>query len=219
VDQTISLSAGLARLTESLGRPEADLEGELRRLSDELASAVDSYLGLSITITGDAGPVTMSTWQPDAGRAAVGSSLLIPLPLICATPPGSALILHAAQPGAFVDLAADLSFALGEALPTFVLDQHLTEHANRSSTPELIGLAESSQINQAIGVLLACGRTREQALAELWHRASDIASDVRTAAETIINRAQLGVGRFCQAGGAKNSSAIPSGSRKETPEP
>jgi hypothetical protein len=194
VDQTNSLSAALARLTESLDRPEADLEGELRRLSDDLSSAVDSYLGLSITITGDAGPVSLSTWHDPAGRAEVGSSLLIPLPLICATPPGSVLILHAAQPGAFVNLTADLSFALGEPLPTFVLDQHLTEHLNRTSTPELIGLAESSQINQAIGVLLACGHTREQALAELWHRAGDVPSDLHTAAEAVINRADLGLG-------------------------
>jgi hypothetical protein len=194
VDQIISLSAGLARLTDSLDRPGADLEGELRRLSDELASVIDSYLGLSITITGTAGPVTMSTWHDAAGRAAVGSSLLIPLPLICATPPGSALILHASQAGAFVDLAADLSYALGEPLPTFVLDQHLAEQPDHSSRPELIGLAEASQINQAIGVLLACGRTREQALAELWRRASDVPCDLRTAAEAIISRAKLGVG-------------------------
>jgi hypothetical protein len=194
VDQIISLSAGLARLTESLDRPGADLERELRRLSDELSSVVDSYLGLSIMIMDVAGPISMSTWHDPAGRAAVGSSLLIPLPLICATPPGSALILHAAQPGAFVNLTADLSFALGEPLPTFVLDQHLTEHINGSSRPELIGLAESSQINQAIGVLLACGHTREQALAELWHRASDVPCDLRVAAEAVINRAELDVG-------------------------
>jgi hypothetical protein len=170
------------------------LDGELRRLSDELSRIVDSYLGLTVMLTGVAGPVSMSTWHEPAGRAAVGSSLLIPLPLICATPPGSALILHAARPGAFVDLTADLSFALGEPLPTFVLDQHLTEHLNPNSRPELIGLAESSQINQAIGVLLACGHTREQALAELWHRAGDVPRDLHTAAQAIINRAELGVG-------------------------
>jgi hypothetical protein len=189
----MSLSAGLARLTESLDRPEADIEGDLRLLSDELASAVDSYLGLSITITGDAGLVSMSTWHDPAGRTAVGSSLLIPLPLICATPPGSALILHAAQPGAFVDLTADLSFALGEPLTTFVLDRHLTERSDRTSTPELIGLTECSQINQAIGVLLACGHTRQQAMTELWHRAGGVPSDLHSAAEVITNRAELGM--------------------------
>jgi hypothetical protein len=194
VDQIMSLSVALAPLAENLDRPEAELDGELRRLSDELSRIVDSYLGLTVMLTGVAGPVSMSTWREPAGRAAVGSSLLIPLPLICATPPGSALILHAARPGAFVDLTADLSFALGEPLPTFVLDQHLTEHLNPNSRPELIGLAESSQINQAIGVLLACGHTREQALAELWHRASDVPRDLHTAAQAIINRAELGVG-------------------------
>jgi hypothetical protein len=194
VDQIISLSTGLARLTEYLDRPEADLEGELRRLSDELARAVDSYLLPRIEYHDHR---RCRAGQPERvarpGRMAVGSSLLIPLPLICAAPPGSALMLHAAQPGAFVDLAADLSFALGEPLPTFVLDDHLGEHLDRSSRPELLGLAESSQINQAIGVLLACGHTREQALAELWLQASDICGDVHSAAEAITNRAELGL--------------------------
>jgi hypothetical protein len=192
----MSLSTGLARLTEHLDRPPADLEGALRHLSEELASAVESYLGLSITITGEAGPVSISTWHNPTGPATVGTSMLIPLPLICSAPPGSALILHAAQPGAFVDLTADLSFALDEPLPTFVLDQHPTEH-HHSSQPELTGLTESSQINQAIGVLLACGHTREQALTELWHQANDTPCHLHAAAELIINRAEHGLGPPC----------------------
>ncbi len=194
MDQFNSLSTGLGPLTEAFGIAPMTSDGELRRLGDDLAHAVDSYLGLSITITGMSGPVSLTTWRVTDGPA-VGSSMLIPLPLICVSAPGSALILYASVPGAFVDLGAALSFALGEPLAAFVLDAHLTEHLDRSANSELTGLTEFSDVNRAIGVLLACGQTRERAHNELWGRASgDDSRDLHTAAQAIINSAERGVG-------------------------
>jgi hypothetical protein len=194
VAHSTSLWTGLGRLTDTLDKAPTSLHGELRRLDDDLAHAVDSYLGLSITITGFSGPVTLTTWRRTDGPA-VGSSLLIPLPLICLSAPGSALILYAAVPGAFVDLGADLSFALDEPLAAFVLDAHLTEHLDRSANAEFTGLSDFSDVNRAIGVLLACGHTREQAHNALWDRAAGEASrDLHTAAQSIINTAEHGVG-------------------------
>lgn len=194
MDHYESLVIGLGRLTDPLDNAPMDLDGELRRLGDDLSRAVDSYLGLSITITGHSGPVSLTTWRQTDGPA-VRSSLLIPLPLICLSAPGSALILYAAVPGAFVDLGADLSFDLGEPLAAFVLDAHLTEHLHRSSTPEFTGLSDFSHVNRAIGILLACGHTREQAHTALWNQAAgNDPRDLHTAAEAIINTAVHGVG-------------------------
>jgi hypothetical protein len=193
VDHFNSLWTGLGNLTGTLEKTPTNLDVELGRLGDDLERAVDSYLGLSIKITLESGPVSLTTWR--GGGTPVGSSLLIPLPLICPSAPGSALILYAAAPGAFVDLGADLSFALGEPLAAFVLDAHLTDHLHRRANPQITGLSDFSNVNRAIGVLLACGRTREQAQTELWDRAADDASRVLyTAAEAIIKTAERGVG-------------------------
>jgi hypothetical protein len=193
MDRTNSLFAGLAGLTKNLDKPEVDLELEMRRLGDDLARAVSSYLGLTLTITSGAGPISLSTWQEHAGAAAIGSSLLIPLPLICPTPPGSTLLLHAAVPGAFVDLTADLSHAIGQPLDAFDLDCHRTDLLTPIARPELTGLAEFCHLNQAIGVLLERGHSREQAYAELWHRARDVGGDMHAAAKLIIASTQRGL--------------------------
>jgi len=171
-----------------------NLGGELRRLGDDIARAVDSYLGLTITVTGMSGPVSLTTWR-EPGEVAVGTSLLIPLRPICGSAPGSTLILYAAVPGAFVDLAADLSYTAGEPLTAFLLDRHLSEHPAHSKTSQSTGLTGFSNINRAIGVLLACGRTREQAHTELWDRAAGtVPRDLHASAQAIIDRAALGVG-------------------------
>ena len=194
MDHSNSFWTGLGHLTDTLDKAPTNLDVELGRLSDDLAHAVDSYLGLSIKITLESGPVSLTTWR-GTGGSAVGSSMLIPLPLICASAPGSALILYAAAPGAFVDLSAELSFALGQPLAAFVLDAHLTEHLPCRADPQITGLSDFSNVNRAIGVLLACGRTSEQAQSELWDRAADDASRVLyTAAEAIIKSAEHGVG-------------------------
>jgi len=194
VDHNNSLVVGLTRLNANLANPEILLENELRNLSNDLARAVNSYLGLEITITDIAGPVSLTAWRDDRNHDVIGSSLLISLPSICAATPGSTLILYAAKPGAFVDLTADLSFALGEPLTAFVLDQHLDHHLHAGAHSELTGLAEFSQINRAIGVLVACGHTPKQAHAELWHRATDAHQDLHTTAKVILSSAELGLG-------------------------
>jgi hypothetical protein len=80
------------------------------------------------------------------------------------------VILYAATPGAFVDLAADLSWLAGLELDEFALDQHL----NLPVDPETAGVGQAaSLINQAIGVLVARGRTLGAASDELDARAAD----------------------------------------------
>jgi hypothetical protein len=196
MDRGNSLSDGLGRLSEALEDPQVDLEGEVGRLGDELARAVTSYLGLTITINGVTGPVSLTCWRLPDGDAPVRSSLLVPLASICAVEAGSTLLLYAALPGAFVDLSADLSFALGQALPGFVLDRHLSEFPRRGAGPELTGLVAFSHVNQAVGVLVGCGRSHDQAHAELRNRAIHADGDIHTAAQGVINSAGLGIGPY-----------------------
>jgi hypothetical protein len=183
-------------VTDELNKLE--FAGTISGLGQDLAYAVDSYLGLTITITGQSGAVCLTTWRESDGPAA-GTSLLIPLHLICVSPPGSTLILYAATPGAFVDLGASLSFATGEPLTAFVLDSHLTEHPTEHNDPDanaqFSGLSEFTTINRALGVLVACGHTREQARSELSDRAGrHVSRDLHTTAQAIITNATLGIG-------------------------
>jgi hypothetical protein len=161
VEISATLGADLRTLTDALGQPGTDLEAVLRELSKDIELAVDSYCGLSMTIVVDTGPLSLSTVDP----VDIGTSLLLPLTAICEVEYGSTIVFFARTPGAFVDLAADLSFTLGLGLDSFVIDDHLLAN----SEPGLTGLAEMSAINQAIGVLIDQGSTPHRARAEL-HR-------------------------------------------------
>lgn len=78
--------------------------------------------------------------------------------------PGIQVVLYAATPGAFVDMAADLAFLTGIALDGADLDQH----QSLAGEPDITGvIQDQSVIDEAIGVLIAGGRTGDQACAEL----------------------------------------------------
>ncbi|MEP7019775.1 MAG: hypothetical protein ABI808_03920 [Pseudonocardiales bacterium] len=188
------LLAELAQLSQALDDPDVDLDAELRRLSDDLTRVAESYLGLRITIeTTGAGRVCLTRWRDSGSPGDAHGSLFIPLPLICAAAPGSALVLYAGHAGAFTDLAADLSWALSLPLSAFTLDQHTHEHDPAGkATPS--GLVVFSLVNQAIGVLIAWGRTHEQAQDELRRQATDARSDLPTAATAIIESIGPGTG-------------------------
>ena len=80
---------------------------------------------------------------------------------------GSTIIFYAGVPGAFVDLAADLSYSLGLPPGTVVLDEDTAAPLSESG---LTGAAESSTVNQAIGVLIDRGYTPATAGAHLRTR-------------------------------------------------
>ncbi|PZS36187.1 MAG: hypothetical protein DLM58_02275 [Pseudonocardiales bacterium] len=132
-------------------------------------------------------------WRHPADPGDAHGSLLLPLPLICAAAPGSVLVLYAGNAGAFTDLAADLSWALGLPLSAFTLDQHTHKH-HPADKAIPSGLVVFSLINQALGVLIAWGRTHEQAHDELRRQATDTRSDLPTAAAAIIESIGPGPG-------------------------
>ncbi len=116
----------------------------------------------------------------------IRTSLLVPL---AGTHRGTAdtasvaLILYAATPGAFTDLAADLSWITGRDLADFPRDEHLalpTGHADPAP------LATASTINQAIGVLIGRGSSPEQAERDLYTRAIAAGIDLLGAATLVL---------------------------------
>lgn len=159
---TAALAADLAILTEALDETDADITKALHQLATDVRLAVDSYLGLTV-ISGNATfPLTFSAMEKSARPDDVVASLMM---LLGNERPGGAdvpfaVILYAARPGAFVDLAADLCWLAGRPLSDFPVDQHLSLPAGSESDSILQAW---SRINQAIGVLLGRGYTLEQA--------------------------------------------------------
>lgn len=180
---TDALAADLAGLGEALHEPGVDVNAALRQLGADVKAAVRSFLGLSITFRIDGESVTLTGREAEAGHAQVLSSLAIPLRSL--NPVGSTgqLVLYAARSGAFVDLAADLSWATGAGLASFVLDRHRNVDL---AAPPLSGLGELSAINQAIGVLLDEGHLPEHARAELDRRAHRARLDTAVFARNML---------------------------------
>jgi hypothetical protein len=178
------LAAQLAALTVGLEEDGVGLEAQLRAFGIALKSAVPSYLGMTITVAGHDLRLTMYQDDGAGERGEIISSLLIPLTAIAAFALGSSLVLYAATAGAFVDLAADLCFALGLGLEALVLDTHLLPPSTES---ELVGVVEMSRVNQAIGILVDLGRSIQDARVELEHRAAMDGTSLAVAAQQLLD--------------------------------
>ena len=175
MDISAALAADLASLTDALDDPDIDLTDLLSQVDRDASLAVGSYLGLSVTLTVNDAPLTLTAFDPAVDPAHVASSVLVPLPG-GPTGPGDSdalrVVFYAATPGAFVDFAADLCFALGLPLTACPIDEHLTPEIPSVGSTDL---AQLTLINQAIGVLLERGHTPSTAQAEL-HRLADLDS-------------------------------------------
>lgn len=186
MDISAAIAAGLGLLTQTLDEPGIDLEATLHDFTVDVKNAVASYTGMTMTIVIDGHDVSFAVY--DDATVTPATSLLIPLAGITATDATSALVLYATTPGAFVDLAADLSIALGVAPATLVLDGHLdVQFASTGTT----GLHDHFSINQAIGVLIGRGHTPVSARDELHRLAAGDHGDLRTAANAVIRSAEL----------------------------
>lgn len=107
-----------------------------------------------MTILIDAQPVMITSMAADADTGPIGSSLTLPLNLTDDLAPGSRLVLFARTPGAFVDLAADLSYALSARAGQIVLDAQL--HYPPSG---IVGVEQLSIVNRAVGLLVGRGHS------------------------------------------------------------
>jgi hypothetical protein len=186
VDISAALAADLAALTQALDNPNIDLEQGLQAFIGDAKLAISSYTGMTMTIALDGHTVSFTAHHDATSATVAATSLLIPLAALTTSDTASTLRLYAATPGAFVDLAADLSYALGTDPTTLVLDNHLPAPEDSSG---MTGLAAHFAIDQAIGVLIGGGHTPETARDELHRLAAIDHGDLRAAAEQIISTA------------------------------
>lgn len=188
VDIPNALAADLVALTEAIEEPGVDLEDLLVRLGDTSALAVDSFLGLTISLLVDGMSVQLSAWQNGPGEGQIATSATLPLSALGGLGPHGTITFFAAVPGAFVDLAADLAYALRLEAHDVQLDRHLHAPASRDGS----GLPAMSAVNQAIGFLIERGHTPEDAAAHLQRlaHAGDVSTSV--AAHRLITEAGAG---------------------------
>lgn len=182
VELTAALAADLDLLAVALDDPGIDLRKHLHLLVADIRLAVRSYLGLTMTVRAGDSEVHVAVWEDAARQEDARSSLMIVLPpveRVDMAEPGE-LLLYAGRSGAFVDMAADLSWLTGKHLTDYVLDEHLGAVDTSSKLPSL---AASSTINQAIGVLIGAGWNAANAVIELDRRATYACTE-RVAAAT-----------------------------------
>jgi hypothetical protein len=205
VDLPASLLAHLHELMLSIGEDDQDLDDTLVALTTALRSTAASYCGLQLTIVEDRWSVTLTAFSD--GHGPVGTSLRLPLGLVSQVDGQSRVVFFAGTPGAFTDLAADLSHTLG-GIPvkrpspaadgmdlggTYVdghrkvieLDVDLPPLSRVSG---LTGVAELTVLNRAIGMLMAQGHGIEHAHQVLRREAAAAAVEPHIYAARIIRR-------------------------------
>jgi hypothetical protein len=163
------LAADLAALTETLDEND-DLESTLHDFGIAAHLAVPSYLGMSVTVIGGGHEISFMVPEHVEADRTIATSLLVPLSDLAGTGAGSFMVLYAATPGAFVDLAADLGYALQVGHDELILDAHLTPTTEH---PGIEGLTEMGLINQAIGILIERGYAAHSASSELHQPLDD----------------------------------------------
>jgi hypothetical protein len=177
----------LAALSEALDEPGTDLRAVLTVLLDDLAAAVPSFLGLTITLDVEGGPVSLTAIDPASADLA-GASMSVPLDPIARGVTGT-VVFYADARGAFIELAADTRRALhldGEV----TLDAHISERGSgRAAALDPIALGNVTAVNQALGVLLARGYPPEQARVELARLADQDGHTLPVAAQHLLGSA------------------------------
>jgi hypothetical protein len=173
----------LRELSSSLDGHNEALSVSLRRLVSCLRAATPSYTGLELRLVSHGWPVTLTEYSDEDVPAATSLRLDLAL-VLTGLDRRSSIVFYAAAPGALVDLAADLGYVLGVAGPgaafphstgtaayegervAIELDGDLPPASRHSG---LVGMAEFSTINRAVGLLIGQGHSAEEARAIL-HR-------------------------------------------------
>jgi hypothetical protein len=181
VENSPALVEGLTLLSDALDDPITDLQAVLSVLTDDLAAAIPSYLGLTVTLHVQDDSVIVSTL--DAGPVDVRASLLLPLSPSGSSEVTGSVAFYSGSGGAFIDLADDAKWIFNLDGPP-VLDAHLP--AAGSEPGGIRGLTALSDLNQAIGVLVEDGHTPHDAHTELRRRAHRDGQSITDAAASLL---------------------------------
>jgi hypothetical protein len=183
-----ALTADLLALFDSIGLDHTATAGAADEVQLTLREVVPACLGFQLDLVEQGLTVTLMSFEAPVQAADIVTSLHVPLavlgllrlpPAAATTParfdPRSSLTLYGSRSGAFVDLAADLTYALTSApgqvpaLHAVTLDEHLSPP---STTSGVVGASDVSTTNRAVGYLIGEGHDPQLALEELRRRAA-----------------------------------------------
>ena len=156
-----------------------DLQASLAALTASVKHAVPSYRGLALTLVIDEQPVSVIFAEGDDSSDIV-TSLCLSLAWVPLLRRDSQITFYASVPGTFVDLAADLTVALGSE--NLLLDDDIP----LALVSDLTGVRRLSTINEAVGVLIGHGHTPDGAQRELRQLADTTRISIHRAAEAVI---------------------------------
>jgi hypothetical protein len=176
IDNIHNLFSDLA-VPNGFAEQPVELEKSLTALTEAVKSAAPSYRGLALTLVIDKQPVSVTSAEP-GNTSDIATSLRLSLAWVPSLSADSRITFYASTPGTFVDLAADLAFALDS-------DIRLDEDIPPALLSGLTGVSKLSAINKAVGVLISHGHTLDSAQRELRHIADATPSSIRKAAETV----------------------------------
>lgn len=185
MDISTALFADLSELDQDLYPLTDDLMDSVRSLKRDAALAVRSLLGLTLTLTSNSQPITLTSIADWVEPADIRSSLAIDLASSAAPGIVGEVTFYAERPNAFAELAVDLTYILPVRGSNVRLDTALTPDL----TSGLSGLRDLSLVNRALGVLISRGHTRQSAFDQLTQRAATPA-DLRQAAGDIVRAAR-----------------------------
>jgi hypothetical protein len=179
IDDIHNLFSDLA-VPDCVGEQPGELEKSLTALTEAVKSAAPSYRGLALTLIIDKQPVSVTSAKP-GDTSDIATSLRLSLAWVPSLSPDSRITYYAATPGTFVDLAADMSFALGND------SLRLDEDIPSALVSGLTGVGKLSAVNKAVGVLIDHGHTPDSAQHELRHTAASTPCSIQKAAEAVTN--------------------------------
>lgn len=180
---SLALADDIRDLFEMLDKPSHDVFCSMAALRGNLKLVVGSSPGFSLRL-GGSHPVTLTSVDCHVRSGDIATSLALPLSWTGPDETRSSIVFYAGIPGALVDLSADLAFALGLPLDCLRLDEHLRPDLLKSG---IVGLAEMSTVNRAIGTLIGRGYTPQAAQAELGRRAAETGQTVHSMATTLLS--------------------------------
>jgi hypothetical protein len=170
----------------------------LDALIRELESFVQSYRGLQLTISQNGFPLVLTALADGHDRpdGAVTTSLRVPLALLdSGFASDSRIVFYAGMSGAFVDLSADLEFALRRSSTAeLVADSTLAAIRLDADPPprtrgfNLSGLTELSTVDRAVGAMIAQGHDPDHAHATLRRDAEQAGMEPHTWAAQVLRR-------------------------------